>query len=605
MRHRATIGVTADVQCGGWSTVLLNSTGQLFSLGVLNGQTEFGSAPLTELKFPPAYPATSSSRYEPSTAVQQFSVGRCRALALADDGKIWEWPSFKSPAQFVKFFTLGTTLANSRYGEGKVTKVIAGWAKASAYVTGTGIVWWSEQPDDDETAGTDGFIVKHYEVPGTAYRRAHPNRVSRDAADISVGEVTEYVFLDNYIVFTTHLNKLFAYPTNNPHQTHHLTPVELTQFYQSVDPTVKSVQGSFLKFGVFLTNGAVLIGTKDLLDHSWAVHASNATFPPDEPSPEPLTLPALQSSSVISLAFGDYHFHALHANGHITSYGTESQACGSLGLGDHSISRLRGVFYARRNTGDGQLQIPPWSDGRRTVWFEDEKQQWLVDTCQKGATNEASPRALRLAEDVPTTELVGEWFERGGRDWAKGPDGTQQDHEDEDGVDAYFGLKIAAAGHSSAALILVNEEKRDRVREKYVVLQPKLPEMEESTAGANTDTGPAASRSILDSVSSSVLGLGRWMLGLDARDVREEQERRQREGEEQGLSEAELRRARREEINYRSTYVWDQQPFPRLRFPNGDTMSGEVEVTEWKGGEPDFSVNHTTNVAPIVEDRGA
>ena len=120
------VGIVADVQCGGWSTVLLNSNGQLWSVGVLNGQIDFRTESLRLLKYPPAYPATSSERYEPSTAVQQFSIGRSRALALSDDGRIWEWSDFKTPAQLVKFFTLDTDPARSKNGDGKVTKVVAG-----------------------------------------------------------------------------------------------------------------------------------------------------------------------------------------------------------------------------------------------------------------------------------------------------------------------------------------------------------------------------------------------------------------------------------------------------------------------------------------------
>jgi len=31
------VGVVADLQCGGWSTTLLNSTGQLYAVGTFNG----------------------------------------------------------------------------------------------------------------------------------------------------------------------------------------------------------------------------------------------------------------------------------------------------------------------------------------------------------------------------------------------------------------------------------------------------------------------------------------------------------------------------------------------------------------------------------------
>lgn len=46
-----------------------------------------------QLEFPPAYPPTTRARYEPSTAIKQFSSGRSKVLGLADDGKVWCWGS--------------------------------------------------------------------------------------------------------------------------------------------------------------------------------------------------------------------------------------------------------------------------------------------------------------------------------------------------------------------------------------------------------------------------------------------------------------------------------------------------------------------------------
>ena len=37
-----------------------------------------------------------------------------------------------------------------------------------------------------------------------------------------------------------------------------------------------------------------------------------------------------------------------------------------------------------------------------------------------------------------------------------------------------------------------------------------------------------------------------------------------------------------------TTYVWHDQPFPRLRLPNGEEMPGEIPLTPWRGGEPVF-----------------
>lgn len=81
--------------CRGWSTVLLNSIGALFHIGDFDGlrwaPAETQERSLKQLTFPAGYPPTTKARYDPSTAIKQFSVGRTHVLGLADDGKIWYW----------------------------------------------------------------------------------------------------------------------------------------------------------------------------------------------------------------------------------------------------------------------------------------------------------------------------------------------------------------------------------------------------------------------------------------------------------------------------------------------------------------------------------
>ena len=85
--------------------------------GVFDGVRRSGRAELRRLSFPPAYPTTTKTRYEPSTAIQQYSTGRSSVLGLSDDGKVWMWES-------VTGFQI--KLANVDLVGNKVDRVIAG-----------------------------------------------------------------------------------------------------------------------------------------------------------------------------------------------------------------------------------------------------------------------------------------------------------------------------------------------------------------------------------------------------------------------------------------------------------------------------------------------
>ena len=77
----------------GWSTTILNSIGAIYMYGIFDGQRSVGQVGLRRLSFPPAYPTTTRTRYESSTAIQQYSTGRSSVLGLSDDGKVWMWES--------------------------------------------------------------------------------------------------------------------------------------------------------------------------------------------------------------------------------------------------------------------------------------------------------------------------------------------------------------------------------------------------------------------------------------------------------------------------------------------------------------------------------
>lgn len=106
--------LSAEIADGnsGWSTTLLNSIGVLYLVGNFNGLAfhETGDTDIKQLVFPAGYPPTTSSRYESSTAIREFSTGRNHVLGLADDGKVWYWA--QAEARQIKLSSVSMTGRN-------------------------------------------------------------------------------------------------------------------------------------------------------------------------------------------------------------------------------------------------------------------------------------------------------------------------------------------------------------------------------------------------------------------------------------------------------------------------------------------------------------
>ncbi|KAA6408543.1 MAG: hypothetical protein FRX48_07625 [Lasallia pustulata] len=461
------VGVVADLQCGGWSTTLLSADGALCTVGVLDGEA-FHQAPsrsLVRLHFPPGYPMTAKSRYEPATAIQQFSAGRSHVLGLADNGKVWMWHNINGHGWNMRPLHIDLVENGPASGVGRVTRVVAGWDKSTIYINGTGIIFWPYEPPRQQEVEKDTLEFECFTVPGTGYHQRHDDPNSPSALEI--GEVTNHIALERYIVFKTRLNKVFLYDTTS--QSSHPgssaeRPIEITSL-SSPDDQICDVQGSFRNFAVFTASGKVLIADLTFLN---AVHAHSVNTPSSSgPLPQPTIIPALQNTSVISLTFGDYHFHALHSTGLITSWGRESRACGALGLGPRPHSLLRGVRADGSFAQDGLLEAHKIRLGR-SVWFEPEKRVWLQDMVAKAQEAEAVPRWRMINDRTADAHIVvSEWFEREGRAWAAGPT-PPSSAPSSTVLPAFFALKVSAAGWHSGALVLVDEAEARRVERRHV-----------------------------------------------------------------------------------------------------------------------------------------
>ncbi len=449
------------------------------------------------------------------------------------------------------------------------------------YVMNVGIIYWASVQDSDVVRGgrqerlavADTMLVDSVTIPGTGYRRKRNNeRITDDSLEARIGQVTHHIVLENWIVFTTDLNKIFCYPTIFPMPAFNIPePIELTTFptvCTSETLRVRDLQGSFIRFAVFTTSGTVLTADKDLLN---AFHAaSNSQSVHSLPSPVILHSPP--ANPIISLAYGDHHYHALHSTGTITSYGLEPQRCGALGLGNRAISPLRGVTLEGGAFGGGRLP----SASSPTIWFEPLMQTWLQDINWMSGQPEARERGIMvLSGHVGACEAMGRYFEREGARWEDGV--TAKDE-----MGAYFVLKVASAGWHSAALVLVDEDKAEAARNSHLARPPSpAPSLSASIQSVDTQGFPyevihsPGEQLIIgiQSVGQWVWDTGRWFLGLTARD----EARNQQAGgmEKEVGSQGERGREAQEVV-----YEWSKDHFPRLRMEDGEVMPGEIEIVE-------------------------
>jgi SCF-associated factor 1 len=466
------VAVIADLQCGGWSTTLLSSQGDLYSVGILD-QDEGRPVGRT-------YDSLTRLDYRSKVPIKGFSAGRKHVLGLDEEGHVWSWDRIGVPAWQIH------DIASM-----KASIVVGGWSVSSAY-TDEGIVYWrvprgitGEGTDEARTPlGSDSLsgsraetdssadareFVKTLVVPGTDFRS------QQQQSDVvhNMGEVLAYIVLEGYIVFITSSAKVFACRIVNDNDPQEFS-FEVPGF-SNPDRQLKDIQGSFRKFSIFTDTGEVLAGNQEYLDRLYSMRKAvtpehdGSTVSLEQQASElerPADIPALQHTGVISVAFGDYHFHALHSNGQITSYGYEPHWCGALGLGGlNAGSRFRGVkFRGGRLANTGGELLPIGYRHGREMWFSESQKAWLnrLECLMQGPGErpQRHPAFAILNEQEDRQAAYSEWVEREGRAWEEGV-------EDEDGLRSYFAISVAAAGWHSAALVLENTEMVEKIKEKW------------------------------------------------------------------------------------------------------------------------------------------
>jgi SCF-associated factor 1 len=568
-------GVIADLQCGGWSTSILNDRGVLMTAGILNGMSHpwVSQSLLKPMLYPPGFPQPIE-RYDPSVALREFSSGRTHILGLSDTGIIWAWSNTENPAVQLKFHNLPLSYgasSSATEAEGGVVSIVAGWDKSSAYIRGTGIVIWDiVQGPPSEEQDLDTVLVEHWvAIPKTDYQR--PRGRSQREPDEStrllgqeVGQVTNYIVLERFVVFVTDNYKVFAAKTTSGIVEDMFQLLDLQAVSETDDsPAAMDVQGSFRSFAIFKRDGSVITSDTEYLEAC----SQHALGNHPDPLPTATKIPALQNSGVTSIAFGDYHFHALHSDGSISSYGVEPGGCGALGLGGGMgvpvpAGMLRGIKYNPWNQ-DGALLPHAYFRGRR-IWFHPESEKWIRSLAQGGKNHDESVERIRMCGSIPPVQgEISEWVEQMGGNWDKRPIVAQKD---DDGLGTYFALGVAAAGWHSGALILVNEDLVHAVTESCEVHAPSQ---------------------AVDQAESSSAKVENSLQGQTERHVNEEQP-----------STRTIFRALRDLVA--SSFSLLAMPdtteptatidFPRLRLDHGVEMPGEIPFSEWKEEKPDWKL---------------
>jgi SCF-associated factor 1 len=545
------------------------------------------------------------------------------------EGRIWSWFDTFGPAIHVKFLHVdinevtngenGTRNRNIDQSQGRVRRVVAGWDTSSAYVSGTGILIWAQierprerngqvtpqQQFQDEDSPDVQLIPDSVVIPKTSFVRStakvHRNdELARYLGD-QIGEVLNHVVLENAVVFITDLGKAFASRIKD--ESGHVRadePVELPRFLadQTLDnlPSAVHVQGAFRHFGIFYSNGEVIIVHGSYLSVLFSNDPSTALSAQDLVR----KIPALQNTGVISLAFGDWHFHALHSSGRVTSYDHEPQLCGTLGLGglgcgwivdcvnERALSMLRGIS-TRATNWDGAL-LPICNNIGRQVWFEPEKLAWLAFMATGGCNAQESRERFRMTmSDLLTQAEVSEWIEQEGRAW---DEVLRIDKLDEDGLGAYFVLGIAASGWHSGALVLVNDTLTEQIRAKCMVRDDAASgDRQVTTESSNTSdlsptrTTPIQTSGFFNGILNWGERWGRWFLGLPA-PADQAHNRPNAVAESNVLSSSMDDFLFSEDGKESWRYVWADMPFPRLQLSDGREMPGTIPFSKWRTPRP-------------------
>ncbi|KAG0143509.1 hypothetical protein CROQUDRAFT_48734 [Cronartium quercuum f. sp. fusiforme G11] len=336
-----------DLQAGGWSFHGLSVDGHIWCWGTMDAASSNWNVRLNSLVY-----ACQEQRERPERlevdglpTFRSISCGRQHVLALADDGQLYEWYSWKRIARLVSTPWKALTQISAGWNlSGALTKSgeVHIWKEASRTEVEDGLNGMNTQEEDNavlfELDSADR-VIKTPNLPDQVIRialgedfiicltesaKVYKLDLSLPSASIhspaSAAEnfrpVMRAAFLDGRRAWEYLQN--FSEPDNLDRFLSKALPDHVQdQNYRPKITHISAQYRSFVSYSVAAEgngNSFVFMGTKE----------SGA-------KDDPVVIPGLQKRGVIQVSLGDHHFLALLSNGQVLSWG--SYSAGALGLG--------------------------------------------------------------------------------------------------------------------------------------------------------------------------------------------------------------------------------------------------------------------------------
>ncbi|CCE83740.1 Piso0_004326 [Millerozyma farinosa CBS 7064] len=254
----------------------------------------------------------------PSRRIISISSGREHIIALDNYHNILTWDTGCRT-------NTGVHLLFDGMEDYFISKISAGWNISACYAYRVGIiVWYTRDPVSRESYedGTTQAKAHYLIIPGTDKGRIIDFHAGCDFVLFIKDNGQIYCFTieaHNWALSNGEYVPEESFPVikfNEWLLKHNIT--------SSVKSTFTKISGCYHNFAIFTSDGMVLLGNKE-------------SFSDEESNEFPVLIPDLQKRNISHVAMGDYHNFALTDDGELLVWGTESNNCGCLGVGDKDV----------------------------------------------------------------------------------------------------------------------------------------------------------------------------------------------------------------------------------------------------------------------------